>query len=111
MTSQSEYPHGDSFEVLPADGNLPALILGSTESEASRPGYKRWKQSILSAHEAPLSLSRLLASASLALFRGQRVLVVSQPERVLLLRICIAFQRIVTWALCFSLRHSSGGGE
>jgi hypothetical protein len=100
------FPHGDGYEVLPAKGNLPALYLSVTASEASRPGYSDWKRHILMvvAHEPQFSWGYLLALAYVAVLRVQRVLFVWRVAPGLSDRICIALQRIVTWAYRSSFR-------
>jgi hypothetical protein len=97
MTPQSEYPYGDSFEALPARGDLPAVILSSTVGvPLDRPAHTILRRHILGEpYEAP-ALSKILCAAFLV--------VVRVPGWPLADRICIVLHKTVMAALCLSLR-------
>ena len=98
-----ELQNGDSFELLPAKGHLPAIILSVTASESNHRDYKVWKRRILKRHEQPFSLESLFASAYVATLRFQRVLLAWRGSPELAFRIlCRPLQRILIWALGLS---------
>jgi len=105
MTPQSEYPYGDSFEALPARGDLPAVILSSTVGvPLDRPAHTILRRHILGEpYEAP-ALSKILCAAFLVVVRVQRLALVRVPGWPLADRICIVLHKTVMAALCLSLR-------
>jgi|ERR1039458_4325069 hypothetical protein len=90
--------------IIPAKGDLPAVILAGTQAEIDRPLYKAFLTHIHLAREVRIS-SILLARVYVLALRVDRVLLVRFPESQVVDRICSALQRVACRAFEFSVRN------
>ena len=90
--------------IIPAKGDLPAVILAGTQAEIDRPLYKAFLTHIHLAREVRIS-SILLARVYVVVLQIYRFLSARFPESQVVDRICSAPQRAVCRAFKFSVRN------
>jgi hypothetical protein len=100
------YPDG-SIEI-PANGDLPPILIAVTELESSDPALKAFGFLTWSSLDAGLSFANLPAWLYVGTLRIQRFLMVRFAERLLLNRICTQIQRLLVQAYRISFQITHG---